>query len=327
MDLTMDERMNDWLHKPPEQLICNGKPVNKIAKNGLSHIVNRTGINNSSLLKKINKKDTETEIKVLSDAYRPTNFLFYNQQVAKKKIFFLHIPKTAGSSLNQMLAENFKKRKTKVHIETDRQNNYNSVNPKKLDFISGHIRLYNVINQFSLNNFLRITILREPYDQLISHINWVKFIGADPNSTFFKGHSTPLQELSLFTKKYNFEQVKEVEKFVNELPPLGYRLFNNCQTRFLNNHQSPEVISGESATESIKTLSYFDEVGTVEHIDLFMQKIYQKMDWGKPPKIARTNELNNRYKIPKDSEVLRKVLAPLFKEDQQIYNHVNAQIF
>lgn len=331
MNLESDGDIKDWFcnsyNTDKNQLICNGRAVQTFGDKSFFFKRNKNSVADyTSFLQEINRKDSETEIKILSEKYYPKNFRFYNSAIAtKKKIFFLHIPKTAGSSLNQMLSEHFKKKKTKLHIESDRKNNYNAVNPQKLDFISGHIRLHDVINQFSLNNFLRVTILRNPYDQLISHINWLRFIGTNPDGKFFKAHSKPIQELSLQTKQYNFEETDEVERFVKEMPPLGHRLFNNCQTRFLLNKKNPEAISGESAKEAIETLHYFDIIGTVEQLDLFMQKVYQKMDWGKPKKILKTNELNNKYKLQRDSDDLKKVLAPLLTEDQVLYDHIKSQ--
>jgi len=328
MSLEPGEDIKNWFYDSTitnnNRLICNGRDV--LNERG-SRLFKKKGKNNvfdyTSFLNEIATSKSETEVKMLSEEYYPNNFRFYHcSAVTKKKIFSLHIPKTAGSSLNQMLFDHFKKKKVKIHIESDRKNNYSSVKPDKLDFISGHIRLYDAINQFSFNNFLRVTLLRNPYDQLVSHINWLRFIGTNPDSDYFKAHSEPIQELSLLTKHYNFEQTKEVESFIDQLPPLGHRLFNNCQTRFLLNKESPEIVPGKSAKEAIETLHYFDVIGTVEQLDLFMQKIYQKMNWGKPEKILKTNELNNRYKLQKESDDLKKVLSPLFKEDQVLYDYV-----
>lgn len=313
MDLNIDNYIKDWFkgnnRDSNARLLYNGKLLNSENEINLNEIINS---NSESEIKLFSEDETQAHL---------NNFKFYNSDTKKDKIFFMHIPKTAGSSLNKMLASNFKKRNTQFHIETDRRNNYKNIDLTNLEMISGHIPLYDIINNLNLNNFLRITVLRNPYEQLISHINWLRFVGSKPNGKFFKAHTEPIREIALKIKEISFTNTIEVEQFITQMPPIGNRLFNNYQTRFLLNKKKPTIDKG-SAQEAIKTLHYFDLIGTVENLDIFMKKIQGKMNWGKDKKIIKSNALNNKYKLDKNSEKLKNILNPLFQEDQIIYDYV-----
>lgn len=313
MDLNIDSYIRIWFDGNVKDknihLLYNGKLLTSEKKISLNEIINN---------------NFESEIKILPGHETPdclNNFKFYNSDRKKEKLFFMHIPKTAGSSLNKMLASNFKKRNIQVHAETDRKNNYENIDFKNLDMVSGHIRLYDIIRTFNLNNFLRITILRNPYEQLISHINWLRYIGSKPKGKYFKAHTEPIREIALKTREVDFKNTTDVERFISQMPDIGDRLFNNCQTRFLLNKKDPTISVG-SSQEAIKTLHYFDVIGTVENMDAFMKKIQEKMGWGKNKKIIKSNTLNNKYKLDKNSEKLRNILKPLFQEDQIVYDQV-----
>jgi hypothetical protein len=313
MDLNIDNYLKDWfkgnIRGSNARLLYNGNLLGSKDEINLNDIINS---NSESEIKLFSEDETQAHL---------NNFKFYNSDIKKDKIFFMHIPKTAGSSLNKMLASNFIKRNTQLHIETDRKNNYKNVDLTNLKMVSGHIHLYDIIKNFNLNNFLRITVLRNPYEQLISHINWLRFVGSKPNGKFFKAHSEPIREVALKTKEINFTNTTEVERFITQMPPIGNRLFNNCQTRFLLNKKKPTIDKG-SAQEAIKTLHYFDLIGTVENLDTFMEKIQEKMYWEKDKKIIKSNALNNKYKLDKNSGKLKNILKPLFQEDQIIYDYV-----
>jgi len=270
-------------------------------------------------------QDNEVELKVFFGKNKLNiidNFKYINSTNHKKKIFFLHIPKAGGTSLNEMLALNFQQSKTKFHIEGDRENKYRNINVTELDFLSGHIRLHEIIKHLTLNDFLRITILRDPFNQLCSHINWLKFISEDPKGSFFRGHPQPIQEISLKIREINFSNTSEIVSFFYKLSPLGNQLFNNCQTRYLLNTTAPHILDNKHAALAIMTLHFFDIIGTVEHYDSFLQKISDTLGWETKIELIQSNALNNKYGIEKESQRLKEILYPLITADQILYNHV-----
>ncbi|MFM6402345.1 MAG: hypothetical protein ACKPFF_37175, partial [Planktothrix sp.] len=92
-----------------------------------------------------------------------------------KKTFFIHIPKTAGSSFNKFLH-------TYLHGDSHCESYRDSSQPwtfnnldflKSFDFISGHLNIQYFNKNFERDNYLLVTLLRNPVDQLISHVNWL----------------------------------------------------------------------------------------------------------------------------------------------------------
>lgn len=251
-------------------------------------------------------------------------FLFSNTKlVGKSKIFFLHIPKTAGTSVNIMLAGNYRKKSVKFHIENDRSEQFKNINTNYHQMISGHIRLYEVTNFLDIEDFLCVTLLRDPFDQLISHLNWVKFISEKPQGLFFGNHAKPIKELSLEMRKVNFSILSEVELFFNNLPDIGNELFNNCQTKYLANYIVSSKLSIDDAANAIESLSFFDIIGTVENMESFMNEICLKMGWHYNVSIPKMNVSKTNTGIDKNLPGLREALYPLYCADQVVYDHVS----
>jgi len=241
----------------------------------------------------------------------------------KSKIFFLHIPKTAGSSVNEMLALGFEKEKVRFHIENDRIEQYRNIDTAQLDMFSGHISLAEVNRYLSLEDFLKVTIVRDPFQQLISHINWVKFISENPESPFFINHPENIKEFSLMLRELDFSDLSAVEVFFNNLPNIGISLFCNSQTRYLCKENVPLVITERDSQKAISGLPFFDIIGTVEKIDNFINEIYSRMNWEISNEMVKTNVLDNKYCLDQNSCDLKEILFPLYCADQVVYNYIS----
>jgi hypothetical protein len=240
----------------------------------------------------------------------------------KEKIFFLHIPKAAGTSINEMFALHYPKDRVKFHVEGDRENNYQNIDVSRLDMFSGHVRLFEVMKYLPVDDFLRVTLVREPFQQLISHINWVRFISEDTQCDFYKNHPENIKEFSLNLRKVDFEDLNQVEQFFNSLSNIGQNLFNNCQTRYLfNGHIAPDK-SSSVVNKVIDSLVFFDVIGTVDRLDHFMYQVHDRMNWRSDIELVKSNALNNLCKIDRDSQQLRDLAQPLICADQIIYDHI-----
>ena len=82
----------------------------------------------------------------------------------KGKLFFMHIPKTAGSALNELICGRDEAFRTVTHIENKDWWN-NPALADDHDFLSGHVRIAQAAARFDLADFLRVTLLREPFAQ------------------------------------------------------------------------------------------------------------------------------------------------------------------
>ena len=88
------------------------------------------------------------------------------------KLFFVHIPRTSGTSMCKMLTDAFKRKNKEVG---DAKNafeikNFQMSQFQKFNFTSGHVDFINCIRE--LKDFEYMTILREPIDRYFSHYFW-----------------------------------------------------------------------------------------------------------------------------------------------------------
>ncbi|MBI4780057.1 MAG: sulfotransferase family 2 domain-containing protein [Oscillatoriophycideae cyanobacterium NC_groundwater_1537_Pr4_S-0.65um_50_18] len=230
----------------------------------------------------------------------------------KKKIFFIHVAKTAGSSFNKFLANNFVgESHCEQYLDSQTVTLPNLDSLKKLEYISGHLNFFVFARNFAREEYFALTFLREPIDQLISHINWVIHI-YDIGSDFFQAHPKNIQDLSLELRAAN---LYDSDTFISCLSKYDW-LFQNCQSRYFvedwQNLRSMDVI------ENLATL---DMVGLTEFYERSLQKFVAANQLEVEVKVDFLNQ-NSEYKIKKDI-----CENALIHEFIQTYNKVDIEVY
>lgn len=114
--------------------------------------------------------------KVLAEIRKELQYLF--RRPLQKKTLFDHLPKCAGSSLNQYLQKQYLRRKT---YSIDAQNMDGSIarfmamsesKRHSYDLIKGH-RAHELLD-YAHPDCLKITVFRDPVDRIVSHYYYVK---------------------------------------------------------------------------------------------------------------------------------------------------------
>jgi len=238
-----------------------------------------------------------------------------------KPVFFVHIPKTAGTSFNNHVHPWFGYGKWHSHIEVlDLATQRKLINPGY--FIAGHIPLYKLreiepdFSQLDLH-----TIFRRPIDQLHSHLAWLKGIGTNPDSGFFKTHQPVIQELSLRMQEVELNYASGIEKFVAAMEGFQLEFFDNIQTRYLLDSRAKKV-SNANFDQAIDNLSVFQTIGTTEHyqnyLDLcaryYQQKTSVQSTRHNPAKVAALFDKT-------DASILRSI-DPLICYDNRLYQYI-----
>ena len=234
------------------------------------------------------------------------------------KFFYLHIPKTGGSFFNKFLSSNFNN--FLDHIES----NININDPseieklKELQSFSGHIIYPFFKNKIQkiMGEIKVITILRNPMEQLISHITYVRTLGEDSEKERLKKHSNIIKKLVSKLKKTDLSSPKEIENLIKWLENNKIWLFHDCQTRYLGGgveHIKP--INLNSAIENLKNISY---VGITERLKEFMILLAIKENF-KLIEYQKENVTKNRYGLDINREDIRKALQPLIQYDIILY--------
>lgn len=114
------------------------------------------------------------------------------------KLFFLHIPKTAGTTLNAIFAQNFAPESIFSVYEYEEQQKLENLTPKESDaiaLIQGHILIRDFDALFKNQaNFSIITFLRSPVERVISEYAFLKTWPHSQLYTFLNENNISLQE-------------------------------------------------------------------------------------------------------------------------------------
>lgn len=206
----------------------------------------------------------------------------------KKKLFFVHVPKTAGSSFNAFLADNFEGEahcekyiapKTREFREIDKLKSY--------DYISGHLNFTDFsINGFERDDYFIMTFLRNPTKQLISHINWVIHI-FDIGEKFFKSHPQIIQDMSLELRGLDLNDSNQLISALEK----HSGLFQNNQAKYFRNTQGcvdTQVV--------IENLSKLDFVGITEEYEQSIKTLIERNNYDIEFSLHRKNR-NLKYRL------------------------------
>jgi hypothetical protein len=191
-----------------------------------------------------------------------------------KNIYFLHIPKTAGTFIDSAIIKGLDKENI-PHYANKSSEFPHKINFEEVRYISGHFGTYPIKNSSYLDFF---TILRNPLDLSISYFNFVYNIKYDHIYSNIKGYKNRLIKYLL-----NDENTK---------------IYNNIQSRFLSNSADSSIFYPNNKTReeletnsdsnnpmwfvdnkntsfdnAVKTIDACSLVGSVENLESFCEKL------------------------------------------------------
>ena len=198
----------------------------------------------------------------------------------KQPFYFLHMAKTSGISLQEELKDVFKDEQ--MFINTAQYLNDDDMLSSKL--ISGHFAMY-PIDLFKKNNknIHAVTIVRDPIDRAISF-----FIFRFKIHNFFLGRKTEMptsRDFDLFL--YEIKNLDFITNFQSRsiTSSLNTERLNSISNKYINGSIDRYQLTGEmfghchflerSSNGSTwkSNLNKFDIIGTVDHRDLFLNKL------------------------------------------------------
>jgi hypothetical protein len=242
--------------------------------------------------------------------------------VFKNRVFFMHIAKASGTSLNDFISRHYNSGRVLTHMEGMKGWAANKRLLFDYDFISGHKRILIVMRHHNLKSWYKVTLLRKPIEHIISHLAWVKYIGKDPRSSFFLGHSEEVQDLAKRANNYDFSDAVQLSKFMETLTEHDKDFFDNCQTRyFLPGHVRGDLTKAD-CNAAVRNLSLFDLIGVTEYYDEFLKKLCDFKKWKVPDKTKRLNVNDDKYGLSLSSLEQQKVLKKYIRYDATLYQTV-----
>ena len=236
-----------------------------------------------------------------------------------KKVFFLHIPKTGGEFINNLLRKLVPDDQYLEHLQNYVHLEDNSFLDKR--FLSGHIplkRFQKIADD--LEDRLIFTIIREPYNHLISHISWVRNL--TQNSKRFNAHPKIVQDLAIKLEQINFENAHEVEEFVHQIDGYALAAFDNRQIRYFVDPPDTEWTNSNQKSEAIKMAKQLSFVGLFEDFENSVKGIlktlgtYENITLEMEPINSKNKKvILDIYNKPK----IKKILYPLVCHDLELY--------
>ncbi len=247
-------------------------------------------------------------------------------QVSEEKLpslVFMHIPKTAGTSFNAYARQFFPAGKSITHIEEFPEDQANFIRTHK--YIAGHLPLGTLTRLCPPEYCTYYTLLRDPMKHLHSHLNWLKGIGSDPTSIFYKRHPRVIQNLATrLNKDLNKKtgDIKDIlQDFVQNLDGFERDFFDNIQTRYFLDYR-PERVTSEDARAAKENCSVFKRIGATESYKKFTQNFCNENGLNYIEQAKPLNRSKQKILYDFASPDIKKILFPLVKYDMALYDYI-----
>ncbi|WP_022942138.1 hypothetical protein [Psychromonas hadalis] len=240
-----------------------------------------------------------------------------------RKLFLLHIPKTAGSSVNLSLQNQLKAEPTYTHIEGVPDSWQKLLDAR---FLSGHITYPVYEKSFASANFILAAFFRQPYRHLVSHLNWVRHLMEPEKKEFLLSHPLVVQQIADKLSALNFTSIATWQQFVKQLQPVQYGLFDNLQVRYLADIKPSERVNEQHLKQALSRLKNIQLVGIAEKFNESMAVIHQAMGFDAPvERNVRSNVNSFSYGADSSDVDFQQAVEPLVKFDRLLYQQALLQ--
>lgn len=179
------------------------------------------------------------------------------------KLFFIHIPKTAGTSVNSLLTEWYGKEKSLTHIESNAQWRAKTLQADTYSFLSGHITWQAQQRRLD-KTWHTLTFLRRPDTHVISHLAWVRRLAEPAEKEKLERQSPQIRAIVEQLATRDLGNPDHLHTLVEWLGNSRSFLFHNTQTHYLSGSPGPDT---SALRQALRNLELVTHVGITERVD------------------------------------------------------------
>jgi hypothetical protein len=191
-------------------------------------------------------------------------------------LIFLHIPKTAGTSLRNVFEEEYGAKHC-LQVYTHTPKFFDAIRPraKRAKVIYGHV-------SYGIHEILEVqgeyvTFLRDPIERVIS---FYRHQARDPQSFFY-------------------QQIQEGLTLRAMLESEVCHQLNNHMTRIISGYPHIAMVDDDAVLEQalVHIDQYFRFVGIIEQMPESVERMGRSLQWRRVHKVPRLNTASNHTKI------------------------------
>jgi len=245
----------------------------------------------------------------------------------------MHIAKTAGSYINEVVRRDLGDDKVFLHAE-GRIGDHKSAGElldRGVKFISGHIYYSNwkrIIEKLN-TSFCYVTVIRPPIEHLASHILWLDHYNQPEYRDGYKMLPESVKRLVDLIGVTNLSDVGEVDRLMTNLPPTGMKYLDNCQSRyFLCGAEQPfsdvEPLTLAARFALAKRLNDFDVVARQDILSQEIERINSTLGLKLTPLDERINEAKSSRSLNLKNEYIRAILSKRVLLDNWLWQRVTS---
>jgi len=192
-----------------------------------------------------------------------------------KKILFIHIPKTAGTSLSEWIKRHYNFNEV-MYTPTWEKFQYSTIRDlRSKRFIQGHFTA-NIIDYIpDSKNFHKITLLRNPIDRVISNFYHLKLTPDIPHDHPVKAKSFTIYDfLEHPVTNYlasNYQTLSLTKR--NKINPAEFDMLINAPFSYYNKIKK-QIHTIDKAVDFINS---FSVIGVYEKLDLFVKMLSKEL--------------------------------------------------
>jgi hypothetical protein len=237
-------------------------------------------------------------------------------------LFFMHIPKTSGSSINSILKVIYGEDNFVEHIEAlNRRANRKRLNiTKQVDCVTGHVYLGSWLRFAGADQYALATILRDPWKRLVSHINWMDRFNQGVDRKALRRLDPLARRAIRILAGTDFEDRRSIIRMRNRISRQDrWSHFDNLQTRMFSNNSIHDVLTQQSLKRAFDVMGQFVAIGICDNQAAFSARISDFAKANVAVQRVHANAAPTSPRLSTTNDIAQVALEPWIQFDTELY--------